>query len=139
MTRSPVPGFIFIVVALACSDTTGPALTMAEVSGTYVPSRLVSITSGSSIDELAAGAQIVITLSPAGDTGGRIFVPGSGDEQGDFEADLTGTWSLDGLTVNLDHPADTFLRDMDLVYDLDRLSGATTFGDTRVEITLVRQ
>jgi hypothetical protein len=55
-----------------------------------------------------------------------------------MDESLEGTWSLSGDQVSLEHEADTFLRDMDLLLDGDRLVGEETFSMT-IRVELVRQ
>lgn len=93
---------------------------------------------GQTTDYLAAGATARLELDADGTTTGRLFVPGGGENGGDFDADLAGTWTLQGDTVRLSHAADTFLRDMPLVVSRNSLAGDRTFSGIHVRIVLVR-
>lgn len=130
---------ILAVLALAggCDSGTDVDLTMADVAGTYVATTLTS-TDGATTDHLAEGSEITIVLSEAGTTTGRMFIVGGEEDGSDYDVDLTGTWSLDGTTVEFSHAADTFLRDMPFTYSGGRLSGTATFG-VAVEAVLTRQ
>jgi len=44
----------------------------------------------------------------------------------DLDESLIGTWALDGNVVTLDHASNTFLEDMDLVFEQTHLTGETT-------------
>ena len=115
---------LLLLAALACSDATAPSV--RAVAGTYTATRLATTTNGVTTDELAAGMSIEITLNPDGTTTGMMVVPGKPNE------DLTGTWSLNGAAVRLNHSADTFLRDMTLAVRGNTLVGDQVFGGTRV-------
>jgi hypothetical protein len=135
MTRIAISTFVLLAVTACWRSGTEP-LTPHDVAGDYVATRLVTTTAGVSTDQLAAGAAITLTLRTNGTTSGTIFAPGGGEDGGDFEADLEGTWTLRGDTVQLAHEADTFLRDMPLIASGKELRGDETFGDTRVELAL---
>jgi hypothetical protein len=90
------------------------------------------------VDWLAKGASIRLDLHEDMTTSGRLYVPGADEGGGDMDEDLTGTWTLQGNRVSLDHEADTFLRDMDLVFDGERLLGEETWSVT-IHVELVRR
>lgn len=132
--------------AAACSDddpVEPTPLTMKDVAGTYVASGEVGslIITGEddeTIDLLEQGAEIEIELDADGTTAGQLFVP-EGDEDGsDLEADLAGTWTLKGDTVQLKHDADTFLRDMKFVVNKKELVGSDEISDGVLKATLVK-
>jgi hypothetical protein len=87
-------------------------------------------------DWLARGASIDLTLYADGTAAGRLFVPGGGRAGSDFDEDLAGSWSLTGATLELDHAAETFLREMQLGVAGSRLTGAETFGGVTVGVVL---
>jgi len=112
---------------------------MASVAGSYTATTFTVTESGGSADILAAGGSISLTLAAAGTTSGRLFVPGGGEGGGDFDEDLTGTWTLQDSTVTLDHDADTFLRDMTLTFRSRRqLVGQETFVDVTIAVVLAK-
>lgn len=130
-------------LALGCGDSTGP--TAQAVAGTYVASgstpatrrgSLTTTGAGGTVDWLAQGAAINLTLNGSGTTAGHIHLPDTGN--GAVDADLTGTWTLDGSTVHLTQTADTFLRDIPLQVKGTSLVGDQTFAGTRVQVTLER-
>lgn len=127
------------VFVIGCESTTELGetdLTAADVAAAYEATTLTTTTAGEVTDELAAGAQLRITLEEDGATSGRLFVPGGDEDGSDFDADLAGTWGIDGETVTFDHPADTFVRNMPFEYQNGRLVGERTFGETRVRVEL---
>lgn len=138
MQRLKAVSAVVAVVVVAC-DATGPTPTMADVAGEYVATRLVTVAGEVETDRLAGGAEVTLTLDADGTTSGRLFVPGGDEDGSDYDVPLTGTWALAQYTVTLEHPADTFLRDMSFIYADGRLEGSETFMDERVEITLTRQ
>jgi len=146
-TRSFVPAPLAAALLLiACGDDPAePRLTMTMVAGEYVAEQtLGAITfttteGGETIDWLERGASLTITLATDGTTEGRLFVPGMDEDGGDFDADLTGAWTLVGDTVRFSHAADTFVRDMPFVVRDGRLEGDRTFGGTRIRVVLVKR
>lgn len=68
-----------------------------------------------------------------------LYVPGGDEGGGDLDEDLEGTWVAAHGRVTLAHPADTFLRDMELTLESDRLRGGETFGRTTIRIELLRR
>lgn len=125
----------------ACDDGEDPTtveVDMAAVAGSYTLVALSSTETTGVTDWVDAGATVTLNLQANGTTTGRLFIPGAEDDGSDLDLDLTGTWSLDDGEVELDHDADTFLRDMDLVYVDGVLTGEETFGGETVRIVLQR-
>lgn len=146
--RPSVLPFIATLAALAlpaCGDDSpaGPP-TQESVAGVYQASAgrsgaMLEVTQlGQTVDYLAAGTTVRLELKADGSTAGRLFVPGGDEDGGDFDADLTGTWTLHGDTVRLSHAADTFLRDMPFVVSRNQLTGDHSFGGIRVRVSLVK-
>jgi hypothetical protein len=130
-----------------CSDTpSGPDLDPLLVAGAYAAEGqlgAVVFTTRSGEEEektdwLAQGASIVLTLEANGTTGGHLFIPGMAEDGGDIDDDLTGTWSIVNGRVELQHEADTFLRDMPFTWSDGRLVGQETWSVT-VRVELVRR
>lgn len=113
-----------LLAGAACDDD--PLTPEERVSGDYRATTLLVVDGGTTLDALGIGAELDLTLRPDGTTAGRFFVPGGDDDGSDLDADLTGTFTLsdDGQVVRLDHAADTFLRDIDLMVQGDRLVSA---------------
>ena len=140
---------------LACSDSNGPdPISPEQVSGSYattVPntggSAFGSLTfssteNGVTVDQAARGAEIRLVLAGDGTTSGSLVVPDvelEEDQRETFVADLAGTWRLEGNVVKLNHGADTFLRDIPLTVNDNRLEGERTFGNVRVRVVLARR
>lgn len=125
-----------VLLVAACGDATAP--TMASVAGAYAATSFTATEGSATTDFLAAGGSITLTLAAAGTTAGRVFVPGGAEGGGDFDEDLTGTWTLRDSTVTLDHDADTFLRDMTLTVRGRQLVGQETFSDVTLAIVLAK-
>lgn len=122
-----------------------PSIRMAEVAGDYAAEgeygvySLTTTSNGETVDWLIQGLSLTMVLTADGATSGRLFVPGGDEDGSDFEADLAGTWSLNGGTAEFSHEADTFIRDMSFEVDEGRLSGDETFDDVRVQIVLQKR
>jgi hypothetical protein len=86
-------------------------------------------TSSGTIDLLATGSEISVTLAPDGTTTGRLFIPDVGEGGTDVEGDLTGTWTLSGSTVTFDQAADRFIRDVEFTAERDRLTSEGTANE----------
>jgi hypothetical protein len=129
----------------ACEAPGEPVDPRAAVVGTYLADEsfgaieLTTVANGVTVDWVAAGAQVELELRRDGTTAGHVVVPEADDGQEDFEADLTGTWTISGNTIQLSHSADTFLRDMPLTVRAGALEGDETFGDVRVRLVLARR
>jgi len=128
--RAMIPVGLAVLNA-TCKDQ---APTIEELVGVYEAIVFTTEEDGTTIDRLATGASITLTLELEGSTTGRLFVPGGGEDGSDLDAELTGSWTLNGDTVELSHAADTFLRDMTFTAEGMQLSGQATFG---VTITVV--
>ncbi len=75
-------------------------------------------------------------LAADGTTTGRLFVPGGAEGGGDLDADLTGTWTLDGSTVTFSQTADTFIRDATFTASRNRLTGEGVFQGLAIRLVL---
>lgn len=121
------------VVIAGCEDSNDPDAAV----GTYVATSLVTTENGQSFNHIANGSTITLNLLSGGSTTGALhFEAALGDP--DFDANLNGSWTRSGSTVELDHSADTFLRDTSLSFNGSTLTGDETFGGVRVQVTLTR-
>ena len=93
---------------------------------------------GASVDQLVQGSEVEITLAPDGTTTGRVFVPRAGEDGGDLDADLTGTWALSRGGVTFDQTADTFIRDVRFTADRNRLIGKASLGHPLIDLVLTK-
>ena len=126
-----------ILATAGCESSSGPSVD--GVAGIYVAVTFASTTGGVTTNHLAEGGAIQLSLLANGSTTGQVLLPGGNDDGSDWIASLTGTWTLSGNTIDLDHPADTFLRDMPFSVVGTTLVGNRVFGDTRLRVTFVRQ
>ena len=128
-------------VALAgCGGNDNPfSPTVANVAGTYNASLFtVATDSLGTITLLAVGATVHVVLNPEGTTTGHIFVPDLGQEGGELDADLTGTWTLSGSTVTFSQSADTFIRDVEFTAAQNSLESEGTFEGTTLHLALAK-
>lgn len=119
-----------------CGDEDGFSPTVETVAGSYSASSFTIGSAAGTVDLLALGSSVAITLAPGGTTTGRLFVPGGAEGGGDLDADLTGTWTLEGSTVTFNQTADTFIRDAQFTASRDRLTGEGTFDGQTVRLVL---
>jgi hypothetical protein len=122
----------------ACGGEDSFSPTVETVAGTYQASLFTVTTASGTTNLLAGGATVDITLAADGSTAGRLFVPGGAEGGGDLEADLSGTWTLNGRTVTFSQEADTFVRDAEFTAGVNSLETETTFNGEVVRLTLAR-
>lgn len=123
-------------ILLGCSDSFTPSI--GNVAGSYTSTTFLTTDSTGTTDQLAAGTTFTISLAANGTTTGRLFVPGAGAGGGDLDADMAGTWTLTGTTVQFAQTADTFVRDMPFRAESNRLRGEAVFGATTVRVVLTK-
>ncbi|MGH7461254.1 MAG: hypothetical protein ACREMA_09530 [Longimicrobiales bacterium] len=123
---------------LACDSDDPFTPSVDNVSGSYTATTFTTTIAGVTTDQLAAGASVTLTLAAVGTTSGRLFVPDADEDGGDFDADLTGTWTLTGTTVSFAHSADTFIRDINFVAADRQLTAEGSFGGDAVRLVLSR-
>ena len=121
----------------ACSDKIVTP-SMVDVAGSYHATMFTTSDNTGTTDQLARGATFVIVLAVNGTTTGRLFVPGAGSGGSDFDADLTGTWTLNGATVEFAQDADTFVRDVAFVADHSRLTAEQAFSGVTIGVVLTK-
>lgn len=132
-----IPRITVLALALllaGCSDGFSP--TVDNVAGSYSAATLTATTPGGTVDVLAVGGHVTVTLAPDGTTAGTMFLPDMGEDGEDFSANLEGAWSLSGNTVTFEHEADTFLRDVEFTADENRLTSEGSFGDQSFVLVL---
>ena len=128
-------------VALAgCGGDDNPfSPTISNVAGTYNATIFTATsTELGTINLLSAGATVRVVLDPDGTTTGHIFVPDLGQEGGELDADLTGTWTLSGSTVTFSQTADTFIRDVEFTAAQNSLESEGTFEGTTIHLALAK-
>jgi hypothetical protein len=127
-------------LVLACGGSSEPAST--PIAGNYAATTFLSTGASGQRNELMAGSTLTLNLAANGTTTGHFhFVPPGSDPV--FEADMAGTWTATGNLVDVDQPADTFVRDMQFtwgnnVQGVSTLTGDKVFSGTRIQITLTR-
>jgi len=136
--------FTFTVAVTACGENgVGPdEIGQSDVVGSYEATTFETTENGQTTDQLAGGAEFTIALNSDGTTAGNLFVPGGGEDGGDLDADLAGTWTFNANanTVEFDQSADTFVRDMTLTATRNggsvQLQGEESFGGPTITVVL---
>lgn len=142
-TRSPIRHFALLALAAvtfsACGDDSPAA--PASVDGRYTATTfLVTPTGQATIDILALGGTLTMTLGPANDVSGTLTVPSLGVEQPALSESLTGTYVRTGNSVRFTQPGDTFVRDLNWsVTDQTLTVVAQQAGGAAFTVTLTRQ
>lgn len=100
------------VAFLACAE--GPFdPEVVDVVGMYEAEAFYLVQGSDSADFLDDGVQITLSLAEDFTTSGRFYAPAlNGAPEADHS--LAGTWAFVGRTIELDHPAQTVLRDTPL-------------------------
>jgi hypothetical protein len=125
---------------LACEDSTSPPENSA--AGNYTAIYFVTTGGSGQRNEIQAGSTLVLNLNANGTTSGHLhFAASTGSPA--FDADMAGTWTQSGTTVDISQSADTFVRDMPFELTPDPIGGwdlvgDQVFSDTRIQITLRR-
>jgi hypothetical protein len=91
-------------------------------------------------DELAAGSFLTLNLTLDGLVSGRLHMAALGTNPV-VDADMAGTWNLNGKDVTFTQTADTFVRNMTLtIYQFDDkhwyLAGNQVISGTRFNLGL---
>lgn len=132
-------GALVLAVALGgCGDDDNFSPTVENVAGSYSAIELTVTNPEGTLDLLDEGSQLTLILAPDGTTTGQLFIPDAGEEAGDLDADLTGTWALSGGTVTFDHEADTFINDLEFTAEEDRLTAEHAFNEESVRLVLAK-
>jgi len=127
-----------LTLSLAACGDDAFSPTVENVSGSYTAQTFTATSVAGTVDLLALGAEVSVTLEEDGDTTGDLFVPGGGEGGEDLEADLAGTWTLSGSTVTFDQDADTFLRDVEFTAEEDRLTAEGEFSGQTLRVVLTK-
>ncbi len=127
-----------LTLSLAACGDDAFSPTVENVSGSYTAQTFTATSGAGTVDLLALGAEVSVTLEEDGDTSGDLFVPGGGEGGEDLEADLAGTWTLSGSTVTFNQDADTFLRDVEFTAEEDRLTAEGEFSGQTLRVVLTR-
>ena len=132
-------GIIAATALVACgSDSTAPGVTAA---GSYRATTFMTTGPSGQNNQLLSGSTVNITLASNGTTSGHLHLAASASNP-TVDADLTGTWTQSGMTVEFSIPAvDTFINDMPFTLTANGASGWDLVGDkgfngTRIQLTL---
>jgi hypothetical protein len=126
-----------VLLGAGCdSDPAGP--TTAGIAGSYAATTFTTTSGGATTDQLAQGASFVIQLTENGTTTGHLTVPATSSSPA-LDADLAGTWTLNGTVIDFDQPADTFVRNMSFIVQGTTLVGDQSFAGTQVHVVLSKQ
>jgi hypothetical protein len=125
------------VVLAGCGDDSFDP-TVDNVAGIYSATTFTVTTVEGTVDVLAEGGSVTLTLDPDGTTTGRLLVPEGGENGEDVDEDLAGTWGLDGNRVGFDQEADTFIGELDFTASEDRLTTEGTFTGETVNLVLTK-
>lgn len=136
LRRSAV-AVMWAALLASCGDD-GFSPTVDNVAGSYTASSFTVTSPAGTVDLLALGATVEVTLAPDGSSTGRLFVPGGAEDGSDLDEELTGTWSLSGSTVTFSQSADTFIRDAQFTAGRDRLTAEGTFGGQTIRVVLTK-
>lgn len=131
----------------ACDDDKDPVspdpITMEDVAGDYIAEGETGVLKATDDDDttdwLAEGGKITLELTKDGDAAGQLVLPGAGEGGADLEADLEGTWELKGDTVRLSPTADSFLKELPLIFKDGKLEGKKEISGIEYEVVLVRE
>ena len=125
---------------LACGGSDEPS--SSPYAGSYVATSWTTTGNSGQQNQIIAGSTLQITLGSNGATTGHLHIAASGANPV-FDADMAGTWTINGNVVEFTQAADTFVRDMLFTVDSNiqgiiTLSGDQTFSGTRIQLTLTR-
>ena len=113
-------GFPALLLACGSSTTTQPSGNSA--AGNYTAFYWVTTGNSGQTSELLAGSTLVLNLSADGTTSGHLHIAASSANQA-LDADMAGTWTQNGFTVNILQSADTFIRNMPFQMSFDPNGG----------------
>lgn len=141
LKKSRLALLIGITALLACSDSTSAG---KSVVGNYASTIFFSTAAGGSgVNEIQAGSSLTLNLTSIGATSGHLHIAANGSTPA-FDADMAGTWTQSGETVQFTQTADTFVRNM--VFTIQRISTDVVFlvsdqvvSGTRINLTLARE
>jgi len=138
MSALKVGALLGLAALAGCgSDTTAPD----PLVGNYIASQFMTTGTSGQTNQLLIGSTLNITLKSDGTTSGHLHFAASGSQPA-FDADMAGTWSREGNTVEFDQTADSFVRDMPFTVTASadathwELVGDRTFSGTRIQLTL---
>lgn len=140
--RSVIAGLTLALAVAACGGDDGNnggfSPTTDNVAGTYHATTFTLQTGSTTLDLLQLGATVNVTLTPDGNTSGRLVVPGFGAGGGTLDEDLTGTWSLSGNTVTFSQTTSTLIQGANFTAEQNTLTGSGVVEGSTVSIVLTK-
>jgi len=123
---------------LACGEGTEPS---NSIVGAYLATVLrITPTGQATIDALAGGGVLAITIASNNVTSGTLNLPASVTGGAHFNANMAGTASVTGSTVTFQQAADSFVRDLIWTRGGTELTVSNQVaGSAAFTITLTRQ
>jgi hypothetical protein len=134
------------VMIMACGSDKGPTGAGGgggdgSLVGSYTATQWVTTGGSGQTNQIVAGSTLTITLNANGSTSGHLHLAASGSNPA-FDADMAGTWNVNGATVSFSQNADTFVRDMPFSVVANgpkwSLEGDRVFSGTRIQLTLTQ-
>jgi len=131
-------GVIAAATIAGCGgETTAPGVSAA---GSYAATQFITTGSSGQTNQLLAGSTVNLVLAENGTTSGHLHLVASPGIPA-TDVDLTGTWTQDGMSVDLSLAADTFVEDLPFTLTPRAADGwdlvaDAVFAGTRVQLTL---
>ena len=122
------------VLSSACADD--PNVPPAGVPGVYHATKFALSSGGQTVNLLALGASLAVTLADDHTTTGRLLVPAALAGGTAVDESLAGSWRQSSDTVYFAGPADTFIRDVPFLIRGATLTGEQSTSDGRLQVTL---
>lgn len=123
-----------VVLSSACADD--PNVPPAGVPGAYHATTFALSSGGQTVNLLALGASLSMTLNEDHTTTGRLLVPAALAGGAAVDESLAGSWRQGNDTVYFTGPADTFVRDVPFLIRGATLIGEETTPEGRLQVTL---
>jgi hypothetical protein len=139
-SMSVAPILLGVVAMIGCNNIT--SLSRDGPAGGYTAITLVTTQNSVATNELANGGSFTINLARNGTTSGHLHIVASGSSPA-FDADMAGTWTRNGDTIDFTQSSDTFVKDMTFTSEQIAdavwfLVGDDVFGTTRVNVRLAQ-
>jgi hypothetical protein len=122
---------------LACGGSTTTTPSGNSAAGNYTAIYFVTSGNSGQRSEIAAGSTLILNLSASGTTSGHLHIAANGANPA-LDADMAGTWTQNGTTVNISQSVDTFVRNMPFEMFFDPAGGWELVGDQVYSGTLVQ-
>lgn len=131
--------FVALAIALllpSCGGSDAFSPTVEGVSGSYSAGVFTATSAAGSINLLALGSSVEVTLASNGTTTGRLFVPGGNGAGGDLDQDLSGTWTLAGDTVTFNPSGPSVIQNAQFAVGRGQLTGDGSFAGQTLHLVL---